>query len=484
MHRFKQFSIIKEDLDKLNYNKANENAFVLGLLGDIDDKIGSVQTEISLDTRSNKTNSKKLGISQLMADKDRNKYAGLAIEVIEKHPDLERIKVSSGRKGKDYAFKYKDMDRYVYINCRPLGKRSGAGDDPNELMTAALCLKSSLKAPQNSDEMDKLIDEVKLGLGGVKGYKQGQVDALTGDYPNLCQAVSAALACHAAGYGGADKVYLTGQSWDDDVKQFKISKHGMNDFNSSDFIIKKGNRFLGVSLKKKKRLAEEDPTLINKSFSTLFTDKKFSKVMDQLDRKAGEFYTKVIKTAARKKLLDKEMMADLKKDRPTPKNWKQYIQRVPNSLINAELKTSRSLFKDMAKIIMAQKDLIANQLVQLIFKADLKDLQKVNFDFALVTGIGDYGPSKGVVVEKGEYKDINTVTSKLDDLFSTGKVDLKFTPGATQAFDQGAGAAVLKFDLLIGKLPLCNIILRYKGNFRAAPSFLATMTPQFKAIYK
>ena len=53
MHRFKQFSIIKEDLDKLNYNKANENAFVLGLLGDIDDKIGSVQTEISLDTRSN-----------------------------------------------------------------------------------------------------------------------------------------------------------------------------------------------------------------------------------------------------------------------------------------------------------------------------------------------------------------------------------------------------------------------------------------------
>ena len=70
---------------------------------------------------------------------------------IEVNSQLERIKVSSGRKGKDYAFKYKDMDRYVYINCRPLGKRSGAGDDPNELMTAALCLKSSLKAPQNSD---------------------------------------------------------------------------------------------------------------------------------------------------------------------------------------------------------------------------------------------------------------------------------------------------------------------------------------------
>lgn len=484
MQRFKQFKTLLEDLENLSYDEKNEKNFVLGLLGDIDDKIGSVNTEIALDTRAGKSNGSKLGVSQLMLDKDRSKYAGLAIEIIEKHPDMERVKVSSARRGKDYAFKYKDMDRYVYVNCRPMGKRSGAGDDPNELMTAALCLKASLKAPQNSDEMDKLIDEVKLGLGAVKGYKKGQVDALTGDYPNLCQAVSAALACHAAGYGNADKVYLTGQSWDEDVKQFKISKHGMNDFNSSDFIIKKGNKFLGVSLKKKKRLTEEDPTLINKSFSTLFTDKKFDRIMKQLDQKAGEFYVKVIKTAARKKVLDKEMMDDLKKDRPTVKNWKQYIQRVPNNLINAELKTSRSLFKDMAKIIMGQKDLIANQLVQLIFKADLKDLQKVNFDFALVTGIGDYGPSKGVVVEKGEYKDINTVTTKLDDLFSTGKVDLRFTPGAAQAFDKGAGAAVLKFDLIIGKTPLCNIVLRYKGNFRAAPSFLATMTPEFKAVYK
>ena len=84
MHRFKYFSIIKEDLDKLNYNKANENAFVLGLLGDIDDKIGSVNTEIALDTRTGKTNSSKLGVSQLMLDKDRSKFAGLAIEVIEK----------------------------------------------------------------------------------------------------------------------------------------------------------------------------------------------------------------------------------------------------------------------------------------------------------------------------------------------------------------------------------------------------------------
>ena len=53
----------------------------------------------------------------------------------------------------------------------------------------------------------------------------------------------------------------------------------------------------------------------------------------------------------------------------------------------------------MAKIILSNKDMIGNQLVQLIFKSDLKELQKVNFDFALVTGIGDYGPQKGVVID-------------------------------------------------------------------------------------
>ena len=35
----------------------------------------------------------------------------------------------------------------------------------------------------------------------------------------------------------------------DDVKQFQITKYGMKDFNASDFIVKKGNSFLGVSLK-------------------------------------------------------------------------------------------------------------------------------------------------------------------------------------------------------------------------------------------
>ena len=152
--------------------------------------------------------------------------------------------------------------------------------------------------------------------------------------------------------------------------------------------------------------------------------------------------------------------------------------------MNRVLKGRRTLFGDMAQTVVNNSELIANQLVQLIFKSDLKELRKVNFDFALVTGIGDYGTRKGVVVEKGEYKDIETVSTTMDKLFSDGKPSMRLTPGASQAFDRNATAANIKFDLMIGKVVIANITLRYKGDFRSAPNFTAEMTQEFKKIYK
>jgi len=486
MKRFGQHyrQSVREDLENLNFS-GNEKKFALELLSDIDDQIGSINTTIEYDTRPKKQTSKRFAISQLIDDKDREKFTALANKIIDEHPALSRGQVPGSRKEKDYAIQFKDLDKTIYINVRPTGKKSKAGDDPNELMTAALCLKSKIKVPKNSDEMDALIDEVRNSLGSVKGYKQGQVDSLTGDYPNMCQAVSAALSIISAGYGGADKVYLTGQAWDDDVKQFQRTKYGMTDFNSSDFIIKKGKKYLGVSLKKKPLPTTGDPTLINKAFSSLLSGSaELKKVREGIEKDSGEFYIHVIKLAARTKKLSPDMMADIKKDKPTNTNWKQYIQRIPNDLINTMLKRKRTLFNVMGKTILDNGDLIANQLVQLIFKADLKTLKKVNFDFTLVTGIGDYGPKKGVVVSKGEYKDIDTVTSQLDELFSKGKPKIIFTPGVKQAFDAGATAANLKFDLMIGKVIVCHIILRYKGDFRSAPNFNATLSDEFKNLYK
>jgi hypothetical protein len=475
---------MKHDINHNNLiYSGDDEAFALGIVSDISNRIGLIPTEIALDKRTDRTNGKKIGLFQLMNANYREKFASLANDIIDSHPELERVSVPHARKEKDYALKHKDMDRVIYINSRPSGKRSALGDDPNELATAVLCMKPDLEIPKNSSEMDLLIEYIKQNLYNVRGYKKSQVDSLDGNYDTLCQSISAAKSIHAAGYGNCDMVYLTGQSWHDDVKKFQITKYGMQDFNSSDFVLKKGNAYLGVSLKKKKRDSESDPTLINKSFSSMLQDKKFDYLRNEMDKKTGIFYLRVIARGKREGLLSKELLEDIKRERPNLANWKNYIQRVDNNLINRELKSSKSLFKDMADSIMDNKEMIGNQLLQLIFKSDLCELKKMKFDFALVTGIGDHGPMKGFVVEKGDYKGISTITKKLNMLAKKGGVDLKFSD-KIQAFEAGATAAILTFDLILGGITLCNIKLRYKGNFRSSPSFLAVMTDEFKELLK
>ena len=49
---------------------------------------------------------------------------------------------------------------------------------------------------------------------------------------------------------------------------------------------------------------------------------------------------------------------------------------------------------------------------------------KLNFDFALVTGIGRQ-LTKGPVIEKGEYKGVDTMVGALDKLFTSGKLKME-----------------------------------------------------------
>ena len=95
-----------------------------------------------------------------------------------------------------------------------------------------------------------------------------------------------------------------------------------------------------------------------------------------------------------------------------------------------------------------------------------------------------------MVIEEGEYKDIETVSTTLQDLFKKGKVGLVLAKEdekgkkIKQAFDTGSNRAVLSFDLKIGTTKIAYLTLRYKGNFRAAPNFLATPTKEFKNLLK
>jgi len=489
--------------EALEYKEGGDDEqFAVSLVSEIDDNIGSIDGEISKDSRPNKNTGKRIGIQIVMPADKRISFTAMANEVISKDSDLELKKPSSTRAKKDFLFKHKNMEKDIYVQTRPDGKRGGgAKADPNELMTAALCTLSSVPDVETVDELDALIEQVKqiTKSGKIIGFTSLEVESLEKDYGNLCQAISAANVIVKNFGGGADKVYLTGKAWDNDVKQFQITKYGMKDYNASDFIIKKGNSFLGVSLKKKESTTTADPTLINKGFSTMIQGPTFDKVREELDVAAGEFYVRLIRTALilqrrRPKAavdkdgnpwLDKTMIKELGKNGQgvNIKNWKTFVQRIPNELINYQLRKSKSFFKPLSDVIVKNSGLFGEQLVQLIFKMDLQDLKKLNFDFALVTGVGRQ-LVKGPVIEEGEYKGVDTMVGALDKLYTTGKVKMVLDPKRTQAYEKGSTAAQLFFQLYIGSTPISDISLRYKGNFRAAPNFLAIPTKEFKELLK
>ncbi|HCY80996.1 MAG TPA: hypothetical protein DHV22_05000 [Xanthomarina gelatinilytica] len=478
--------------------KDEEEKSLYSFMEELDSVVAHIKVEdIGINT---KTNSKTIYIDKYLNGAQRPAYVASATDHIKNYKEYTLAKVPSGRATKEFAFISPDSGRTVHVKCRPQGGFKSDGD-PNELFAAALMLLPKIETPGDDVEMDAIIDEVKklVNSGKVIGHTSGQVAGMDKNYGKLCSAISAAQSIPSK-YSKADKVYLTGQAWDKDVKQFQRTKYGMKDFNSSDFIIKKGDNYLGVSLKEKKLATTADPTLINKSFASMLTafatqaDAKFGNLKDKLEEQIAIFYSAVIIRNYKK--LNKQTQEELKsisklslkkqmeflvgsgKKRP----WKQYVKALDNKIINASLVSQKSVLAKMDKILLSNSDLFAESLVQLIFKAELKDLQKVNFDFALVTGIGQY-LKKGPQISKGEYKDINTMSSVLENIFSSGSAKLIKNPKMKQAFEPGATAANLNYHLIVGTTPIVEIQLRYKGNFGSAPSFQAGMTKEFKGLF-
>ena len=158
------------------------------------------------------------------------------------------------------------------------------------------------------------------------------------------------------------------------------------------------------------------------------------------------------------------------------------MKKISTDYVNKSLKTKESLFKDVADIIEGAGEKIATMLVNLVLKMDLKDLQQKDFNFSLITGIGRYGPRKGVIVEPADVKEINTIVEKMDTLFERGKPSIEFNKNKIQAFQPGAGSAKLQYVVKVGGMDIIQSEIRYKGNFTAQPQFLAFFTEKFKQL--
>ena len=114
-------------------------------------------------------------------------------------------------------------------------------------------------------------------------------------YSDLAAGISAVLQTRSdLGVGIPDAVFVTGNQWPDEVKDFKITAYGMKDYNSSDVILRYGTTYYGISLKKKAFESAPSPTLINTAFGSLFQGTEFTSLRLRIAQAKKKFFAKVI----------------------------------------------------------------------------------------------------------------------------------------------------------------------------------------------
>jgi len=307
----------------------------------------------------------------------------------------------------------------------------------------------------------------------------------------------------------AQKVFLTGNVWPKEVEKFRIKAYGFDDYNSSDFIVKTGDKkYFGVSLKKKPKKNSADPTLINKAFDTVLNGNQFNKIKEEITDLRTEYFAGLVRQAHEDGILfienierqtDKELFEAKKRDKKLFDrayiNIKGSISggydndKAPDAMrkfVNSDLaKTNNILFRRLTQYMDDNADLFAKTLINLVLKVKLYDelsankkLSDFTFGFALVTGIGEVSRGKPNV-SSGKAIDLHTILCGLSDLEANKKpykIAVDFEKKAE------ANAAKIFFKLSKAGVNILDMELRYKGSFTSQPQFFATVTKEFQTI--
>ena len=386
---------------------------------------------------------------------------------------------------------------------------------------------------------------VKDGQGNVtKNKGVNKISVKEGQSPNIklyndmAAALSAVIGTRSIKQlsGIPEAVYLTGNKWNEDVQQFQLDVKqgfGMKDYNSSDVILRYGNTYAGISLKKKPTTTSASPTMINNSFNTFLEGKDLSALQTKINDIRTSFYAKVIKEAClpggplgdlsngmssdqilrldpnkkqdARRIFDlkvKRLKADGKSENIPLINLKGTDEierggttRLPmktredfRKFVNEKLYSTTSqvnpLFQAFLDAMSDPKvsNMIADSLLNKTLKLKLLDTLETwgqnDFLFYLVEGVGQVNTNLTPNVATANIKSIHSVMitmAKLAKLPSSLVFDKVKT---------GTGAARVNFTLLKGKYKILDIVLRYKGNFFSMPQFLGTTTPEFNKLVK
>ena len=378
-------------------------------------------------------------------------------------------------------------------------------------------------------------DFIKDGAGN--STKRGMLSAISVDeptqqlYSDLAVGISAVLGTRKLRSSAPQAIYLTGNQWHPDVEQFQVKAFGMKEYNSSDIILRYGNEFVGISLKKKPKENAPSPTLINNSFGTFIAGKELRRLQDKINDVRTEFFANVIVDGCRPgnplsdiadevgvskiKLNSKSNVKkiwDLKVDRIKSngkvekiplinlKGVEEFSTGVNNNIGNKRKEAFRKfvneklqskgrsisgLYQGFLDVMNDPevKDTIADSLLNKVLKLKLFDeldtWKTSEFAFFTVEGVGTVNKNNEPNI--GQATSIN-LTSSIVAIAMLAKMPVTLVLDSEKTFQRKA--AKVFFTLFKGDYDILDIELRYKGSFTAMPQFFATTTNTFKKLVK
>jgi len=332
------------------------------------------------------------------------------------------------------------------------------------------------------------------------------------------------------------KIYMTGGTWPKEILKFKVNASGMEDYNSSDIMVTQDNKtFFGVSLKKKMRVGEDDPTLINKAFNTLLIGDDFKVLNGDLDKARIKYFTDLVIEAVNEGYINYTDINDTTgKKIQTKVQWKKfstsesgrnelYLSKKkdkklfdrryvntkgsafhPNGYITDDTKSNKSmrqwvnkqlakkncpLWENFVQIMNQYSELFADNLIDIILKTNLyqsmdaETLKEYDFDFVLVTGVANLTKKGLISLGKGSIIPLGTTLCGLKRIEKKYKI-AKFKIEIDEVKQSTSELAGVSMILEKGQLTILNLVLRYKGDFSVQPTFLATIDEQFKNLMK
>jgi len=460
----KQFDTVILDIVMQNIQKC---------LKDYETKIPSCTTGIEYMSSSSSAQTAVIKVKTNMGRGDLQKYLKTALSDFNYNVEIKQT--STVKYG--LFFKYPEENKpekqlkNISITVKPQGRATEP--DPNEAMVACLLLmgKKQMEAIiESGDYLDTLIEEAIKQQNKIKGGNTEIFNFFKGEYVNIVQAISATRAIQTKFPNIPNDVFLTGGSFPKEIDFLSVNNYmGMKQYNSSDIVIKYNDKYVGVSLKKAVS-SSSIPTLLNKSISNFFSGKEteIKEVPVSIETIINDFFNNLLKE---------------KNINTTGDGWKKYVSAMPPEEIREKILGKESHYTKIYDMFVKMTDDDINKLLSLIFKLDLKKLINYDFEFYLVTGIGNISDSGKIVIGDGEITNLDTIAGFIGDISKANKITL-VPAQRLQVFNANATAEKLFFQIKVGDIPLVNIEIRYKGSYTSMPQIFAFISPQMKLKIK